>query len=528
MFLLRVAVTGLLLVAAEPSAALETSRDACTSLHTPSALDTCAANTFALQTAESGNAAGPAAPAQPSPGPANTNVLMSYLQSELIVGFIAGVLITAFSVVLFGRTAIQIFSAVVRAIRGLLRFLTYPFRRLLRPLFRSRGQIEQAGSAALSQFDQWHYRTEIEMALEPDSATEEQKASHEEMKTAFRERRNGWWFRSYRIPSSFMPDHLIGPLTPQVAEFYSQQAKRFFSMGVPLGSSPNSLYEDVEGAVVIRMFRDTDTHCYHVLNEMRKTINDNVRGLVVGLQLILLGWFSLSFLLVVGTESGPSNAWGAITTWPQNPLFPVLAGLAGSALLVGLIMELAHANGYTKQQQHSLRELRLFLTRYLGRIADRYREVTGNAKQVTVGKETDSKKLSAEAQLWHKIMIWVPFRTFYIEGFFRNIQYQILRNSGYYLLLHRIGFLLLIIVCVTALWSAHTGGATPDTVIGLGAATAILFVWYQRLIARVVLADEISQLDWLGYSTLNVSDAMDAVVGKYAEDVGFWKGRFER
>jgi hypothetical protein len=325
-----------------------------------------------------------------------------------------------------------------------------------------------------------------------------------------------------------MPDHLIGPLTPQVAEFYSQQAKRFFSMGVPLASSPNSLYEDVEGAVVIRMFRETDTHCYHVLNEMRKTINDNVRGLVVGLQLVLLGWFVLFYLIILNAPASSSRSWGGITAWPENPLFPLLAGLTGSALIIGLIMELAHANGYTKQQQHSLRELRLFLTRYLGRIADRYREVTGNAKQVTVGKETDSKKLSAEAQLWHKIMIWVPFRAFYIESFVRNVKYQIDRNSGYYVLLHRAGFLLLILACATALLVAPSFGAARDAIWGLALATVALFIWYQRLIARVVLADELSQLDWLGYSTLNVSDAMDAVVGKYAEDVGFWKGRFDR
>jgi hypothetical protein len=40
--------------------------------------------------------------------------------------------------------------------------------------------------------------------------------------------------------------------------------------------------------------------------------------------------------------------------------------------------------------------------------------------------------------------------------------------------------------------------------------------------------DEMNQADWLGFDNLNVDRGMDEVVGKYAEDVGYWKGRLDR
>jgi hypothetical protein len=54
---------------------------------------------------------------------------------------------------------------------------------------------------------------------------------------------------------------------------------------------------------------------------------------------------------------------------------------------------------------------------------------------------------------------------------------------------------------------------------------ALLAVYYAFLTASVHMIEEVNQLDWLGFDNLNVDQAMDDVVGKYAEDVGFWKNR---
>jgi len=165
-----------------------------------------------------------------------------------------------------------------------------------------------------------------------------------------------------------------------------------------------------------------------------------------------------------------------------------------------------------------------------GRISDRYREATGIARGVTVGDETDSKKLSEAARKWHKIMIWMPFRTFFIECFVRNVLYQINRNCTYYLYIVPLTLLLIAGAAVLAVETHWIALADFTTIEGAALIVGFLFValFYVERINKVVIAEELDQLDWLGYDNLNVSAAMDDVVGKYAEDVGFWKGRLDR
>jgi hypothetical protein len=196
---------------------------------------------------------------------------------------------------------------------------------------------------------------------------------------------------------------------------------------------------------------------------------------------------------------------------------------------------LSQIAGYKQQQQHTSRELRFFLTKYLGRIADRYRESTGNAKQVTVGEETDAKKLAESAQKWHKIMVWTPFRTFFIECFVRNTLYQVSRNCGYYQWIPPVALVIIlagVAWCLTNTISSLPPGAFmhPELWAFLVAFLTMLavLVWvYRNRINNVVLGEELSHLDWLGYNDLDVSGAMDEVVGKYAEEVGFWKERLK-
>lgn len=388
-------------------------------------------------------------------------------------------------------------------------------------------------------------RTECEIALRiPDNGTQPEPG---ETVHDFREEekilhRVGRVFRSIRIPAEYLPAHLLGPLTDEIAEQYVGQAKKFFSVQISLAANPKSLYEDAESAFIVSLFRAADRRCYYVLNEMRKTINDNARRLVLVLTFILLAWtiaamFEFDFVVnaVGSAAAAPKKDAVTVEMVLQNSFFwsIIVLGALWSALII--VTFLIQNNGYRQQQQHNIRELRFFLTKYLGRIADRYRESTGNAKQVTVGDETDSHKLSASAQRWHKIMVWIPFRTFFIESFVRSIRYQISRNCSYYLWIPPASIVLLILIVLY-----HTvlpALLLPETTIGsttflLNAAIVAMmlgifvFIYFER-IHSVVLAEELSHLDWLGYDNLNVSSAMDEVVGKYAEEVGFWKERFK-
>ncbi|NJM34319.1 MAG: hypothetical protein HC850_05920 [Rhodomicrobium sp.] len=60
-----------------------------------------------------------------------------------------------------------------------------------------------------------------------------------------------------------------------------QKAKHFFSYDIPVRSNPQSLFEDIYGAMIVDQFNESDRTCLYVLYEMRRIINDNVRTLSV-------------------------------------------------------------------------------------------------------------------------------------------------------------------------------------------------------------------------------------------------------
>lgn len=460
----------------------------------------------------------------------------------LTTGIFVGAIVALIVFAILGRAAIR-FLPLFRPLFAPLRWLS----RLLR-----RRATQGSSEAATVSLRGLGAATDVELALQDidiasnssidDSTTERDVDNTDPVRHYdFSEERrilkkHGILFKSYEpISSSYLPLHLVGPLTKEVSSFYASEAKKFFSSAVSLHANHMSLYDDAEGAFVVSLLRSADRRCYYFLNEVKKTINDNARYLVVSYSILIVIWVLVAAVAVYDSQ----------LLWSTNPLTKV--GLtvghdtwvaiylgATSCLLWG-IMQQAHMAGYQKHQQHNFRELRHFLARYISRIADRYREATGDAKQVTVGDETDSKILAENAKKWHKILMWMPFRTFFIECFVRNIYYQIHRNTGYYLIIPKLFYPLLLTVVLFILHAGFGGAAVLTYVTShdvLSFAIGVMFlistVIYFRLIFKKVIAVELSHIDILGYDHLNVSTVMDEVVGKYAEDVGFWKGRLDR
>ncbi len=330
-------------------------------------------------------------------------------------------------------------------------------------------------------------------------------------------KRDGIFFRSIRVPDNgYIPENLTAKLSEDVASEYLNGANLFFSGKVPIASNEQALYEDAEGAVIISLFRGNDRRCYYALDQMRKIINDNARRLVFLFSAILIcSVFSLIWIFV---------------EHENLPTFQLT--LTGSLITLGSIvtMLLAHSGGYQKQQQHAVRELSLLLSRYLDRINDRFRDATTHAMGVTVGEEKNSKKMAGDAIRWHKLMMWMPFRAFFIESFVRNIKFQIDRNCGYYLLIPPILVVTGSALIALLFWSKAIslgGNAINNGSILIILASALTFT-YVKLIYKVVIANEFDQSNWLGFDNLSVGKAMDDVVGKYAEEVGYWKNRLER
>lgn len=60
------------------------------------------------------------------------------------------------------------------------------------------------------------------------------------------------------------------------AELDFKKAKEFFKAEVDMASNPLNLYDDINNAFIVKLFKDSDKTCFHVLAEFRKTIALNV------------------------------------------------------------------------------------------------------------------------------------------------------------------------------------------------------------------------------------------------------------
>lgn len=339
---------------------------------------------------------------------------------------------------------------------------------------------------------------------------------------------NGLLFRwmSVRVGYMRVPEEL----TNEVAEDYYRLGQEFLSRKVDITSDPASLYEDVEGAVIATLFKESDSGVLFFINEMRKTINANVRKLTV--------WFSaiLSATLIINimyNDGYAIDVHGAITGLDALPIsshaFNSMVFALGSTVFAALIMWILFFVEYTPYQRNNTRELSNFLTRYLARLNDHYRTAAGKAKSVTVGQERDVEVISRKAQLWHTNIIWIGMRVFHIESFVRNALYQVVRNSSYYLLLVPVCFLLMVFAA-SSLLSSLSDFDLFTRLVDLGWVFALLFV---SLVVVYILflrnsmgcMDEIDQGEWISYHSLQLHNVLGEVVGKYAEDVGYWKNR---
>ena len=71
------------------------------------------------------------------------------------------------------------------------------------------------------------------------------------------------------------------PYDRKRAELDQTSAEHFFNTDIKLETNPLNLYEDIDGAFIVGLFRHSDKRCFYVLSEFRKTINANVLVLSV-------------------------------------------------------------------------------------------------------------------------------------------------------------------------------------------------------------------------------------------------------
>jgi hypothetical protein len=336
-------------------------------------------------------------------------------------------------------------------------------------------------------------------------------------------RKQGQVFKWLRIPGEFIPHSLSEPFSDEIANEYLKDARRFFAQPVALGADASNFYEDEEGAVIVSMFRNSDRRAFFALDQLRRVINANALRLITSL--------SMALIAIV------CAAWGAATLLPALSSLrstPLVAAAAGAFLSLTFYVFTAFSLQafYANTQRQNMREFSDFLTRYLGLIANRFREASAKTSRVIQGDERDAKVLAANAQKWHKIMIWLGLRPFFIESFVRNVNFQMRRNLNYYLIgaIFWLGLALPLFLYFAFHLAGRTFGAAPTAgegalIAALYAAFALFSLWQ---INRRVVFEELNQMNWLGFDNLEVGKQLDEVIGKYAEDIGLWKGRFDR
>ncbi len=437
---------------------------------------------------------------------------------EQMAIFFAGAL-TMLVLVFLGRAAFGLMRPVMRVIRGGAK------RAGVKSITRTR--TARAATPGAQRLRDREHLTAIEWALEQPNDIESAGTDPRPTYDFSAERRilkkDGQVFKWLRIPGEFIPKALSEPFSDEIAESYLANARAFFSRPVSLHADENNFYEDEEGAVLVGLFRNTDRRCFYALDQLRRVINANARRLIVWLAVLLtaltmVGWGAPFFLETLGP---PGTA-------------PYVGGAAGIIILVVLYFFATFflQAFYGNSQRQNMREFSDFLTRYLGHIANQFRESSAKTSRVIQGDERNAKVLAANAQKWHKIMIWLGLRPFFIEAFVRNVYFQVRRNLNYYVFGAFIWFVVIAPLALYYVFGAISAATTYSPPPVAAAAVGVGYIVFAGLsiwqILRKVVLEELNQMNWLGYDNLEVGVQLDEVIGKYAEDIGLWKGRFDR
>ncbi len=430
-------------------------------------------------------------------------------------------------------TGALIFAAVIVVFAALVFMRQMPLQilaRMFRPIARiaGRGGAKHAGAktarAAQDPLNPTAWAA-VAPAFRDRTRTEEALGDdfdHEESHIA----RHGGLFEwiQHRVGYIRVPEELADEL----AATYAQRCEEFLASPVPIHSYVSTFYEDVEGAVIAEYFHASDRGSLYLLNEYRKIINGNLRKLLI--------WFSISIgLYLVAVLFPGASAWFDVVGWTglSTPawLAPEAINLGAWALMVSLALILfasaVYGFRYIHFQRNNTREMSNFITRYMARLNNHYRTSVGKANAVTVGSERDARELADEARRWHLANLWMGLRVFFIESYVRNVRYQIGRNTSMYYAFVPTAFALVYGFALWIVWgnglaAPPAAAALPGAIFGL-----LILVAALALIGRGAM-DCLSELDpdeWISFDQLGLADALGGVVGKYVEDVGYWKTR---
>ncbi len=371
----------------------------------------------------------------------------------------------------------------------------------------------KGGSAGLSAHPELGGNlTAIERELHmPEEAFE--GPEHFDFGTADRELilKAAWGYKKFRKPPASF-DNAPDTLSEAATNRYAELAKKFLSNPVILDTDHRNLYDDEEGAVIAKMFKCSDRPILYAVDTFRRVVGDNAR--------LLIHHFFLAVLLAAGgavvAARFPAMAWAGVG----------MAGVAfAGSFATYLIYKAARDSGFA--------DFSGLLERYLAGVSDKFFQASSRMVQAVLGEEDDQGALAEKSEKWHKIMLWLGFRTFFIESFLRSEVYQARRNLEYYQLY---GFVLLIAIpaaMALVAFGLNPGAFTFENLthpfahvpllLSLAAALVALVSFY--FVCRKDADLALSQKDWRGFKALHMEGQLREVIGKYAQEAAIGKRR---
>jgi len=349
--------------------------------------------------------------------------------------------------------------------------------------------------------------------------------------------RNKQLFCTWLSPVS-MP-HVIYDERQAEADF--EKAKQFFGTTIPTDTNPQNLYEDIESAFTVSMFKDSDKPCFYVLSQFRKTINANVMILSIVFSAIV------SFVAVANIMLSTSiDFYGAFNIGEKLPVtlnawvvsvpidisrdfFNRFAFGIVTCFLGYCLMWLFYHTEYSQFQRYNGQHLKTYLVDYLARLNNNFRQIQTNAAN-TMLAEAPVEEMKHDAVLWITNLRWMAFRAFYIESYLKNILFQIRRNSSYYLLLVPLLFFTLLLAVTSVMRLPEFNVLNLESAIykqnSFYLFFAMLLLAYYQYLRRSVsfIWESIQQHDWFKFRELDIQDAMTRILDAYVTQLDRWRG----
>jgi hypothetical protein len=186
---------------------------------------------------------------------------------------------------------------------------------------------------------------------------------------------------------------------------------------------------------------------------------------------------------------------------------------------------------YDQFQRNNGNYMNTYLVTYLSDINNHFTNIKAYVAGTVVSNQA-AEEMTKETVLWVTTLQWMAFRVFYIEQFFRNILFQIHRNSGYNLVFVPLLFVGALLIL------AYAFNMRELNIFDFGSALyqqnsfyfffALLVLAYYRYLKKSLTFtwQAIERRRWHRFRQLELDGAMANIMEAYVNQLVLWREAF--